>query len=69
MGLATDSQSHILMADYFNSRVQVVDKNGKLLRNIEGHGIHLPLSVNVCSYDTIYIGDSTGKIKQIKHLQ
>lgn len=69
MGLATDSQCHILMADYFNSRVQVVDKNGKLLRNIEGHGIHLPLSVNVCNYDNIYIGDSTGKIKQIKHLQ
>eukprot|EP00105_Crassostrea_gigas_P030844 XP_011453306.1 PREDICTED: tripartite motif-containing protein 45 [Crassostrea gigas] len=69
MGIATDGQCHIMVTDYFNSRVHVLDKDGELLRHIEGHGIYLPLSVSVCNYDTIYIGDSTGKIKQIQHLK
>uniref|UniRef100_K1PSP5 DNA damage-binding protein 1 n=1 Tax=Magallana gigas TaxID=29159 RepID=K1PSP5_MAGGI len=37
MGIATDGQCHIMVTDYFNSRVHVLDKDGELLRHIEGH--------------------------------
>lgn len=67
-GLTTDSQSRILIADYWNNRIDVIDQDGQFIRCIDNLYIRNPCALCVDRRDSLFVVESGGNhVKKIKY--
>lgn len=65
--LTTDSQSRILIADYWNNRIDIIDQDGQFIRCIDNLYIRNQCALCVNWRDSIFVVESGGNhVKKIK---
>lgn len=68
-GLDTDSQGNILISDYLNYTVHIIDQHGTFLHYLMRKQLKLPLGLSVDEEDKVWVGEySNGTISVIEYL-
>lgn len=69
-GIVTDSQSRIIVSDYNNDCLHILDQDGQFLGFIEACGLEKPWGLSVDSLGRLWVGlCDSGKIKVVKYLK
>jgi DNA-binding beta-propeller fold protein YncE len=68
-GIATNSQSHILIADSDNHIIHILDQKGQFLQYIQGYGLNHPNGLCVDIRDNLFVTEIySAKVKKIQYL-
>ena len=67
LGLCTDKAGHVLVTDYSNHTVHILDKDGKFLQYLQG--LWEPWNIDVDSQGNAWVGEMDGDVKVVKYLQ
>ena len=75
MEMCTDQMGHVLITDYRNHRVHILDQEGRFIRYIltSQQGLYGPVSIDVDKEGYVWVGEmvnsSTGRVKVARYLQ
>ncbi|XP_056001411.1 E3 ubiquitin-protein ligase TRIM71-like [Ostrea edulis] len=68
--IVTDSMSHIIVADYNNDCLHILDQNGQFLRCVDNCGLDNPLGLSVDSEGRLWVGlCESGEVKVIQYMK
>ncbi|XP_078330269.1 uncharacterized protein LOC111117373 [Crassostrea virginica] len=69
-GIVTDALSQIIVADYNNDCLHILDQNGQFLRCVDDCGLEEPVGLSMDSEGRLWVGSwKSGEIKVIEYLQ
>jgi hypothetical protein len=68
--IVTDSMSQIIVADYNNDCLHILDQNGQFLRCVDNCGLDYPNGLSVDSEGRLWVGlQDSGEVKVIQYMK
>jgi hypothetical protein len=68
--IVTDSMSQIIVADYNNACLHILDQNGQFLRCVDNCGLVNPVGLSVDNEGRLWVGlQDSGKVKVIQYMK
>lgn len=68
IGVATDSNNLILIAEYSNQCIHIIDENGQLIKYIKNLEISFPYGICMDTKDNLIVAErGSGKLKKIQY--